>query len=148
MGYSVPEFAVQVCEALGAMLDVDITEETIMRPIHHGAALRELEKMCPGITATDPADEGKRQVADFVIIHTTALKLLPHYRRQVFKKEQTPSESIERFETDWDALEAYLMGERDKALADFLPEDVAGSGVGGIGFAVTHPPVYPPCRGW
>lgn len=144
-----PKLAEQIAVVVGGGVTagIEVTEEEIMLPPHYPKALRELEKRAPGITTMAEGDE-RRFDADLAIVYQTALLMLDAVKDKVVKRDQTPSETVERFEVDWEATRARLLGERDKALGDLLPEDAVPSGVGGIGFAVTHPPVYPPRRGW
>lgn len=135
-----------VVTVLGGTPGIGITEETVKLPIYYETALAELEKLVPGITKL-PEDDPQRPAADRAAVYQTALRLLPYWKQQVFKKEQTPAETIERFDVGWAELEAWLTGERDNALGEVDEEYLNALDTGYNGFILTRPLLYPPKPG-
>lgn len=129
-------FDTQVCAALGTTPGLYVDSETIHLPLHYGKALQQLKAVVPDIDTMDPEDP-RKPAADRALVYATALTLLPYYRQQVMRIEQTPSVKTERFETDWAELEERLRGELDEALREVSPEYAEDAGHSFVGFRLT-----------
>ncbi|NLW79059.1 MAG: hypothetical protein GXY32_06575 [Ruminococcaceae bacterium] len=133
---NINRFDVQVCAALGTSLGLYLDSEAIHLPIHYGQALRKLKSVVPDID-TMAEDDPRRPAADRALIYATAVCLVPYYRQQVMRIEQTPSAKTERFEMDWGELLDRLKGEVEEALCQLSPEYAGDTGSTFTGFRLT-----------
>ena len=154
MDYVIPRRDEQIAAALGAALEIEIRSDLIALPMYSGpAALGIIYEWVPDIDSI-PEDDTMRGYADIAIISQIALNILPYWKLNYFKVRQSPSLKTERFEPDWDALEAALIGDRDGALDELNPEYMDSLTTSFTGFTHTHYKNDKPCcnpgwrRGW
>ena len=136
MAYEIPKFHEQVAAALGSTLGDYITADIIDLPIYKDTALAELEKKVPGITGI-PESDPLRSAANRATVYATAIELLPYYKQQILKIDQTPAAKTERFEVDWSELEDIMNAMLWSALEEVSPEYAKDTGIGFVGFRLT-----------
>lgn len=117
----IENFEIQVRAALGAD-NILIPDDVISLPIYQGKALRFLA----GIADYDSLDEAQQQSYRNAAVYKTALLLIPYFRAQYKKVEQSPHLKEESFEMDWPALEVHLKASLDEELAAVDAETSAG----------------------
>lgn len=126
----IPEFETQVRAILGAD-EAFIPNEIIRLPFCKGKALWYAQNVRPAESLKIPSGESwdKEKVERWqsVVVYKAATLLIPYFRTQWKKIQQSPSLKEENFEIDWAALE--------KQLRDNLEEETAALTGGGVGFS-------------
>lgn len=126
----IPKFEIQVRAILGVD-ETLISNEIICLPLYKGKALRYAQEVKPFETLKKPSEEDwdmeKLERWQSIVVYKTALLLLPYFRIQWKKIQQSPSLKEENFEINWAALE--------KQLKDNLDEETATITGGGVGFS-------------
>lgn len=113
MEITIENFETQVRAVLGVDDDILIPDSVISLPIYKDKAFRFVANKAD----YQVLDEDKQKAYKNAIVYKAALLLVPFFRVQYKKSEQSPHMKEENFEIDWPVLESNIKSMLDEEIS-------------------------------